>query len=220
MRRILIALVVVVGLGSNAWGMSLFDQSKKIEALEAEIADMKIKNDAATVVLRGVYERQQELLAFKEAEESANFSKGLAQREAIRFFFDFPQKAVLSPAIKDFSIMTSKGGLASVACKNVKAYSTGSEVTLELVNFYAVSLTSVELTIEYSTESIFMGNAGDAASQADKFEKNKKTTKKKISSLPSGRAISVTISMPEYTPENLKYIGVSMEVGGMEFYRK
>ena len=65
-----------------------------------------------------------------------------------------------------------------------------------------------------------MGNAGDAASQADKFEKNKKTTKKKISSLPSGRAISVTISMPEYTPENLKYIGVSMEVGGMEFYRK
>ena len=43
MRRILIALVVVVGLGSNAWGMSLFDQSKKIEALEAEIADMKIK---------------------------------------------------------------------------------------------------------------------------------------------------------------------------------
>ena len=217
MKKLFFALVVVVGVGSNAWGMSLFDQSKKIEALEAEIADMKIKNDAATVVLRGVYERQQELLAFKEAEESAIFSK---QREAIRFFFDFPQKAVLSPAIKDFSIMTSKGGLASVACKNVKAYSTGSEVTLELVNFYAVSLTSVELTIEYSTESIFMGNAGDAASQADKFEKNKKTTKKKISSLPSGRAISVTISMPEYTPENLKYIGVSMEVGGMEFYRK
>ena len=29
MKRILIALVVVVGLGSNAWGMSLFDQSKK-----------------------------------------------------------------------------------------------------------------------------------------------------------------------------------------------
>ena len=53
-----------------------------------------------------------------------------------------------------------------------------------------------------------------------KFEKDKRTITERVATLVPGVEEKLRISIPEYKPEDVKYIGVSMEVGGMSFLTK
>lgn len=221
MQKFIIALALVVGvLGADAHAMSIFDQSKRIDALEKELYEKKDRDEALREFIKRLYENQVKLIEAKENADKKEFGQSFAQQESLRFASIFPKTANISPALKEFALMTAGGCLISVSCRDVKKYSSGSEVTIGLVNFYSVSLTDLILTVEYSTVSIFIENQANVQGQAEKFYADKLKLTKKVPILPPGQETIVSVTIPEYAPDKLKYLGVSAEMGGIRFYKK
>lgn len=126
-----------------------------------------------------------------------------------------PNRAEFSPSDQGYSIVFSLGGLFSVSCNNIKPYSTGSEVELEIVNLYSVDVTDVVLNISYSQED-------KDYSDIEKMKKHTsglKSVKKKVDIIKSGCSVLVTFRAPEYKPDTIKYVSVVMSAAGQRYRR-
>ena len=206
-------MYILLGLHSPVAAMSNMDQENKIEALKKEIAEIKTA--------------QQQSAMLEEVSKSQNLQKTTFEfisnfygKKVTSLSYFFPEKAEFSPADKKFLMLAASGGLISISCKDVKKYASGTEIVLGLVNFYSVRITNLKFTIEYSTEMINALDSDNFIERYKKFEKDKRTITERVATLVPGVEEKLRISIPEYKPEDVKYIGVSMEVGGMSFLTK
>ncbi len=126
----------------------------------------------------------------------------------------FPEIAIIDPTANTYSIIACPSGLFSISCDNIKPYSTGSEISFEVTNLLGTTVTGVKLNVEYSTEGL------NDTSILSKHLKDLREKTSSISSIKSGYAVKMKVRIPEYKPDNLKYISVSVAVSGLSYHQQ
>lgn len=113
----------------------------------------------------------------------------------------------LSPMNSKFDVVTTRTGRYALYISDVKPYASGSKITLEVVNLYAVDRTDVKVILRaYSTNS--EENSYDNAGSRYILEET-------IGSIQAGATRKKVISIPEIRPEKLKSVTVSISEAGL-----
>lgn len=202
-----IALVLISSTPSYA---SLFGNSEEIKALRQELVELKIE-----------LKNTQEKLSFTEnafssLEEDYNNTKLELSVLKLRYNStseavdnSISYKAYLDPVSSNYSVITTPGSRIAVSCDNIKAYASGSRVTLEFVNFYSVDIHGVKAHIIASPDIL--------AGSLDDFENNKRTIDEKIGDISSGSAKKVTVSIPDLPPDKIKTLEITLSEEGIGY---
>ena len=133
-----------------------------------------------------------------------------------RYLFDsvfelkekFPDSALLVPAKADYKIIATPGGLFTVSCESIKEYATGSEVELQIVNLLAVNATLLTLEVGYSSYE---------TKDQENYTKNLKYASTSIDKIQNGTRKIVKLRMPEYKPDQVLNMVVTISSRGMEY---
>lgn len=108
----------------------------------------------------------------------------------------------------------------SVSFSSIKKQAAGSDLIIEFVNFYSVTATDVDVTMTYSKENLdYDEKLTDIEMQAKitEHQKYKKTKKEKIISILPGSMAYLNIFIPEYKPDEIKYLSISINSQGMRY---
>lgn len=209
MQKLLCSIVLVLISSTPSYAF-LFDNSEEIETLHQELVELKneLKNT-------------QEKLSFTEnafssLEEDYNNTK--LELSLLKLRYDstsdtvvnsITHEAYLDPVSSNYSVITTRGSRIAVSCDNIKAYASGSRVTLEFVNFYSVDIHGVKAHI-IAEPDILAGNLDD-------FKKNKRTIDEKIGDISSGSAKKVTVSIPDLPPDKIKVLKITLSEEGIGY---
>ncbi len=179
----------------NAVSFEIFDNLKRVGELGAEIDSLKKQND----------EILQQIEKLKADNHAHQMTQEL-QSEQLSFISTIiPEKAIIDPTSKRLQQVVCKGGLFSVYCKDIKAYSTGSEVTLYIINMLSTRAIHAEIKIGYST--------ADKNKEYEKYKEfYKEKTEKTLEIFEPATPKLVKITLPEYKPDQVKAIEFSIKV--------
>ena len=183
------------------------ESAERVKNLEKEVASLKVQlkeQITETGIEKITRETVIELLLKK--------INSLEQR--------FPSKVYLNPAEKGYAIIGTLGGFFSVSCDKIEGYSSGSKVYLEVVNFSSVTTTDVNVMVAYSPDPApaFNEKIPDAYQTAyANYQKSLVQRVEKIDSIEPGRRQIIELRMPEYKPDNLRNLEISVFFSGIRY---
>ena len=123
-----------------------------------------------------------------------------------------PAAAKLTPSSNKFSISSVAGGFFAVSCTDIAAYASGSKVLLSVTNFMSVTTTSVRVHVRYAPDLL-----DENGKLKEDFMSYFKTATEKIESIEPGAEKIVEIRVPEYKPDQIKILNVSIVYEGIKF---
>lgn len=199
-----ILLAFTLFFPTRAFSLDFFDNLKRVGELGAEIDNIKKQNE----------ELREELDKLKKANEVNNILLELYSRDIMFVSSVLPQKVYIEPSSKEYSVVACKNGYFAVSCKDIKPYSTGSEITIKLVNMLSVGVLNAEMTVGYSTHNMF----DDGKDSYKRYKEALKEKKERIADClyPATEKL-VTVRLPEYKPDQIKIIEISITAGGIRY---
>ena len=115
-------------------------------------------------------------------------------------------RVTLSPTDSKYDVVTTRTGRYAVLVSDVKAYASGSKVTLKVINLYAVDRSDVKIEL--------MALPVDEENSSSSFGK-RKYIEETVGDISAGASRKKVISIPEIRPEKLKAITVSISEAGL-----
>lgn len=196
MKKLILSVALLLACVSHAYGMGA-----DINALRGEIESLHAENKKLSDEIQLLNNVVKNLNDFQD--------KRIAALED-----NFPRTAYIEPSSDKYAIVSCTGGLFAVFCKDVKKYSTGSELTIMFVNMLGTTSQNLNMKICYSN-AIF--EAGDSESFSS-YIKGKKEVIEKVDGLfPPGTAKYKKIRIPEYQPDQLAILEISISVDGINY---
>ncbi len=149
--------------------------------------------------------------ALKEKEQFNDFMIKYLASSVDRIELVIQTQPEISIYEKKYSVVTTDLGHVTAVVSNIKGYAAGSEVSIRLVNLASASLLNSEVEISYSD-----------LSRAEIREMNKPYQFKKkvdnVSALRPAKEKLVRFAIPEYKPDQIKYMAISIRPSGIEYF--
>lgn len=208
MKKLIPILVIalVLSFPTMVFSLDFFDNLRRVGELGAEVESLKKENEKL---------RQD----FSELSSKTEFNQLMIKL----MFVDlshlstiFPQTASFRPSEKGYAVVSCANGYFAVSCKDIKSYSTGSEITIQIVNMLSVSATDVELKIAYAASKKF----DEKSIILEEYTKSRVERVEKVNGdiLPATAKL-ITVRAPEYKPEQVKLLEISVVAGGIGYKR-
>jgi len=213
MKKVLITFAVCICMCGNVFAFELLDNINKAGEIGTEVEQLKKENE---LLKKEVESLKVEIKSIKDFLELQKIMNNYYDRSIKTLDFKLPEQALLNPSESKFSIISCRGGLFTVSCENIRKYSTGSEVTIEFVNLYSATMVDNTITVEYAKE---FPNWNDLEKNKVYLDSRKEKTEK-LDDIKSGKAKSIKIRIPEYTPEELKFIGIKIQPNGITYQKE
>lgn len=189
----------------NAFAFELIDNINKAGENEIDIKELRKENELLKKGIEDIEER------LKRTEIQTSF-----QGQRLNIIYQaFPDQATFQPSEMGYAVVACRTGYFAISCENIKSYATGSEITLQVVNMLSVNATDVVMNISYAAAMIDIGNQEETS----KYFKTRKERREKIGNCAASKAKLVKVRIPEYKPDELKCMEISMSVGGIEFIK-
>lgn len=205
MKKVLIIFAVCICMCGNAFAFELLDNINKAGEIGTEVEQLKKENELLKKEVEDIKDR------LKIIEAQTAF-----QGRRLNIIYQvFPDQAIFQPSEMGYSVITCKTGYFAISCENIKPYATGSEITLQVVNMLSINATNVVMNISYAAAMFDINNQDETT----KYFKTRKERQEKIGDCTSARAKLVKVRIPEYKPDELKCVEISMSVGGIEFIK-
>lgn len=213
MKKVLLTFAFCIYMCGNAFSFELLDNINKAGEIGTEVEQLKKENE---LLKKEVESLKVEIESIKDFLELQKIMNNYYDRSIKTLDFKLPEQALLNPSESKFSIISCRGGLFTVSCENIRKYSTGSEVTIEFVNLYSATMVDNTITVEYAKE---FPNWNDLEKNKVYLDSRKEKTEK-LDDIKSGKAKSIKIRIPEYTPEELKFIGIKIQPNGITYQKE
>lgn len=200
----IVIMMSVLSFPTMAFSLDFFDNLKRVGELGAEVESLKKENEK----LRQDFSDLSSKTEFNELMLKVMFVD-LTHLSRV-----FPQTASFQPSEKGYAVVSCANGYFAVSCKDIKSYSTGSEITIQVVNMLSVSATGVELKIAYATTKKF----DEKSIVLDEYTKSRVERVEKVNGdIPPATAKLITVRAPEYKPEQVKLLEISVFAGGIGY---
>ena len=217
-------MLAVMGVSGVAWGMGSIDTSKRIDELENRVKHLELANEEFAEKINTLISHVNILNAYSEqVKQEINQQIGINKHLLDNIFLIqsmLPRNNVISVGEKKYSMIASTGVLMAVSFEDIKSKASGSELTLKFVNCYSITNMDIAIDVVYSKENTDYDENLSSEELTKKFQDNqkyKKTKNEKMKSALPGTATYLKVFLPDYKPEEIKYISISMEAGGMQY---
>lgn len=212
MKKFVFFTFLLISLCTNAYGMGA-----DIDALRDEIEVLKNENKKLADDIKSLSDDT--YLLSSDMEEVNKRISNITDFHDGRFEVlekTLPIRAVLEPSSDKYSLVSCRGGLFAVFCKDIKKYSTGSEVTIMLVNMLGTTISNVHMLISYSN-AIF--TAGDKDSLAQYLKGKKDLIEEFDGDFLPGKAAYKKIRIAEYPPDQLAILEIRIATEGIKYQK-
>ena len=200
MKKLILALALVLGCSSGAWA-GFMEDATGVSELKKEIERLRLEIDSINKKIHNINTYIPEHIANTWRIE-------VLEKES----FKTSSCAYITPTESRFSVVTSPTGRYAVSVTNVKNYASGSKVTLEFINLYGVQMDGVEAEI-VATPILPEGT------DYKEIEKQQKTVSNMVGLIPAGTARTKTFSIPEIPAEKLKMLKVTVTEKGVRYHK-
>ncbi len=133
-----------------------------------------------------------------------------------------PTSIVLSPVFKGYVKLDTNAGYFLIACEDAQPYLDGYKVILKIGNPASVTYNGFTLEIEWGKEYIYDEKDPFGLLSIRKYEEWKKSLRKETKSFTNqllpGRWNKVELILTPAKPEEIKYIGLSMNTDTVALY--
>ena len=197
MKKFIFVAILIMSCVSHAYGMG-----PDISALRSEIESLKSENKKLTDEIKSLNTIFENLNSFQDSR--------ITSLEKL-----FPRTAYIEPSSDKYALVHCLGGLFAVFCKDIKKYSTGSEVTIMIVNMLGTTSSNLSMKVCYSNA---MFKVGDPESFSPYIKGKKEIIEKLDGLFPPGVAKYKKIRIPEYPPDQLAILEISMAVDGISYH--
>lgn len=212
MKKFVFFTFLLISLCTNAYGMGA-----DIDALRDEIEVLKNENKKLADDIKSLADDSDSLNSDMESvNERINNITDFQNARLEILEKVLPITAVIEPSSDKFSLVSCKGGLFAVFCKDIKKYSTGSEVTIMLVNMLGTTISNVRIFISYSNA---MFKIGDADSFTPYLKGKKDLIEEFDGDFLPGKAAYKKIRIAEYPPDQLAVLEIRVAADGIKYQR-
>lgn len=200
MKRVYAVLMTILPVFLS--GCDLMDDFRLAKEAGKKIASVETQLEHATSRIDFL---EKENIDLKKQLE--NFSE-----EILSVKVNVPSYAMLNPSSSKFAIAAAPGMFFAVSCDDIAEYASGSKLKLSITNLMGLTVTGINVELRYLPS--ITDKEGELK---DDFMDLLKNTREKIDSISPGTSQTVEMRLPEYKPDQVKALMVSISYEGIRY---